>query len=116
VPVAALRRAVPDADRTVQAELHQTTGYVLFNDPSGFFARAEARWYYQRNSGYATSLPATDFLQENFFIGWRLAHRHVEILLGVLNMSGGDYHLNPLTTYAELPRKRVFEARLNFEF
>ena len=35
---------------------------------------------------------------------------------GLLNLAGQDYHLNPLTTYAELPRKRLFEARLNFEF
>ena len=117
VPVEVLHdSALPDADRTVRAELHQATGYVLFNDPSGFFARAEARWYYQRNSGYAKRLPTSDFFQENLFIGWRLAHRRIEILLGVLNLSGGDYHLNPLTIYAEIPRKRVFEARLNFEF
>jgi hypothetical protein len=33
-----------------------------------------------------------------------------------LNVTGGDYKLEPLTIYQELPRKQVIEARVNFEF
>jgi len=96
--------------------LHNASGYVLFNHPSGIFARIETDWYRQSNSGYRGALPGDDFFQENVYIGYRFAHRHAEVRLGLLNLAGQDYHLNPLTTYAELPRKRLFEARLNFEF
>ena len=56
------------------------------------------------------------FVQENIFVGCRFAHRRTELQLGILNLSGGGYELNPLTVYQELPRKRVLEARLNFIF
>jgi hypothetical protein len=32
----------------------------------------------------------------------------------VLNVAGRDYHLNPLNSYPELPRDRVFTIRLRF--
>ena len=37
-------------------------------------------------------------------------------MLGILNLTDQDYHLNPLTVYAELPRERTFVARVNFQF
>jgi tetratricopeptide (TPR) repeat protein len=107
---------VAGANTLDTALLHQGGAYLLFNHPSGFFARAEAQWYYQHSSGYSPALADSDFVQENVFAGWRLAHRRVELQLGILNLGGGDYHLNPLNVYTELPRKRVFEARLNLEF
>ncbi|PWU22156.1 MAG: hypothetical protein C5B50_00085 [Verrucomicrobia bacterium] len=116
VPTADINEALPDANHTVHSLLHRATGYLLFNHPSGFFTRAEAHWYHQHNSGYATPLPGDDFVQENIFAGFRFARRRAELELGLLNLSGGDYHLNPLTPYAELPRKRVFQARLAFQF
>jgi len=38
------------------------------------------------------------------------------VQLGILNLSGGGYDLNPLTVYQELPMKRVLEGSLNFIF
>ncbi len=108
--------AVPNADLTERAQLHQVSGYLAFNHASGFFARAEAHWYHQHNSGYPIPLKDSDFFQENLFAGWRLFHRRAEITLGLLNLAGRDYRLNPLTAYSELARKRTFEARLKFEF
>jgi tetratricopeptide (TPR) repeat protein len=112
VPVSALATA----DLTKRADLHQASGYVLFNHRSGFFARAETHWYHQSNSGDPNVGPGDDFFQHNLFAGYRFAHRHAEILLGILNLAGQDYHLNPLTIYAELPRERTVVARLRFEF
>src|SRR5207247_6587007 len=43
VPVSAL----PTADLTKHSDLHQVSGYVLLNHPSGLFARAETHWYHQ---------------------------------------------------------------------
>ena len=112
VPVSAL----PAAALTERSDLHQTSGYVLFNHPSGFFARAETHWYHQSNSGDPHAGPGDDFFQHNLFAGYRFAHRRAEVLLGVLNLTDEDYHLSPLTTYAELPRERTLMVRLKFEF
>ena len=109
VPVSAL-------SVTEEAALHRVSGYALFNHPSGFFARAETDWYHQSNSGYTPALPGDDFFQHNLFAGCRFAQRRAELLVGILNLTSQDYHLNPLTIYEELPRKRAFVARLKFEF
>jgi hypothetical protein len=110
VPVAAL----PSAQQTDHADLQTATAYVLFNHPSGIFARADATWYHQMNSD--PTMPGDDFVQENIYVGYRFLHRHAEIMFGILNLSGLDYHLNPLNTYMELPRERSYIARLNFVF
>ncbi len=112
VPNAVLTPAFPSQ----RATLHQATGYLLFNHASGFFARAEVEWHGQENSGYAGTQPGDDVVQENFYIGYRFPRGHGQIRIGVLNVSDQDYRLNPLTVYQELPRERVFEARLSFIF
>jgi cytochrome c-type biogenesis protein CcmH/NrfG len=111
-----IRGAFPDANRTVRAGLHEAGGYILFNHYTGFFARVETKWYQQNNSGYTTPLPSDDFFQHNLFAGWRFAHRRVELLMGLLNLTGNNYHLNPLNLYEELPRQRTVTVRLNFQF
>ena len=119
-----LRDDLPEVPATVLASARQTDGadlqqasaYILFNHPSGFFAQAEATWYHQFNSGYTPALAGDDFVQENLYVGYRFLHRHAEIMFGVLNLSGQDYHLNPLSTYTELPRERAYIARLSFAF
>jgi cytochrome c-type biogenesis protein CcmH/NrfG len=111
------------ADQMEESTLQQAEGYVQFNHPSGFFARAEAHWYGQSNtdqtsanSGQAFTEPGDHFFQYNLFAGYFFAHRRAELELGILNLTGENYNLNPLTTYQELPRSRVFEAKLNFVF
>jgi tetratricopeptide (TPR) repeat protein len=101
---------------TLQADLLETSGYVLLNHPSGFFARVDATWYHQVNSGYTPGLPGDSFVQENLYVGYRFLHRHAELMFGILNLSDQDYHLNPLSTYVELPRERSYVLRLNFIF
>jgi hypothetical protein len=96
--------------------LHQIRGYVLYNHPSGFFAEAETLWFAQENYGFNPAEPGDTFFQQNFYAGYRFAQRRVELTLGLLNVTGGDYKLEPLTIYQELPRKPVVEARLNFIF
>ena len=111
-PRAVLTAAYPSQGAT----LHQATGYLLFNHASGFFARAEVQWYGQQNSGYSGALPGDDVVQENIYIGYRFPRGRGELRLGILNLTGEDYRLNPLSAYEELPRERVFEAQFKFLF
>ena len=110
------RSVLTPAFPSQRAALHQATGYLLFNHPSGFFARVEAQWHGQRNSGYSGALPGDAVVQENIYVGYRFPRGHGELQLGLLNLTGADYRLNPLSAYEEMPRERVFEARLSFRF
>jgi tetratricopeptide (TPR) repeat protein len=112
VPVSAL----PAAQQTDHANLYQSTGYILFNHPSGFFARAEANWYQQDNYGSSVPGAGDDFIQENVYLGYRFLHRHAEFMFGILNISDQNYHLYSLNPYMELPRERSFIFRLKFIF
>ena len=112
IPVSALATA----NQTLKANLQEVDGYALFNHRSGFYAKFEAHWYGQKNEGWTPAEPYSSFFQENIFAGYRFAHRRAELQLGILNLSGGGYDLNPLTVYQELPMKRVFEASFNFIF
>ncbi|HEX3988565.1 MAG TPA: hypothetical protein VHZ30_03980, partial [Verrucomicrobiae bacterium] len=96
--------------------LQEVDTYVLFNHSSGFYAKLEANWYGQGNFGATPGEPYSSFFQENIYAGYRFARRRAELQLGILNLSGGGYNLDPLNVYQELPRKRVFEASFNFIF
>jgi len=106
---------------TEEAGLHQIKVYGQFTHPSGFYARAEAQSFFQQNTGNSPLAfdppPArSDFVQVNLLAGYRMWHRRVDISAGILNVGGGDYELNPLNPYSELPRSRVFFGRLAFNF
>jgi hypothetical protein len=108
-------------NQTEKAALHQVNTYVQFTHPSGFYARTEAQSFFQQNVGNAPldfdPPPArSDFVQVNLMAGYRTRHRRVDISAGILNVGGGDYGLNPLTPYSELPRSRVFFGRAVFNF
>lgn len=108
-----------DGEQNYSATLHQASAYLLYNHPSGFFATADASWYHQHNSTNSVQIgagPGDDFFHEDIYIGWRLLHRRLEARFGVLNLSDRDYHLSPLNSYLELPRKRTYEVRLSFLF
>ena len=115
---------VPNAIRFVNFVPHQTTEAVLqqaelfaiFNDPSGFFLRAESLWNAQDNGGYSPNLPGDDFWQFNAFVGYRFLHRKAEIRLGLLNIAGQDYNLNPLNLHQEFPHQRTLTLRLQLNF
>jgi tetratricopeptide (TPR) repeat protein len=106
----------PSPDQFTHAQLQQATWFALLNHPSGFFFRTEIQWYHQDNAGYTPSEPPSDFYQANIYAGWRLRRQHGELRLGLLNLNGADYRLNPLNPYLELPRSRVFDARFFLNF
>ena len=96
--------------------LQQLSLSAIYNHSCGFFAQEEAHWYGQNNSGYIPGEPGADFWQFNAFVGYRFPRRKAEIMLGLLNLTGQNYNLNPLNLYNELPRSRTLALRLQLSF
>ena len=99
-----------------RAVMHQLAMSVNFNHPSGFFSQFQSLWSAQSNFGYTPDRPGDDFWQFNLLAGWRLWRRHVDVTLGILNLTDRDYRLNPLNLHDELPRERTLFASLRFSF
>lgn len=104
--------------------LHELALNAVYNHPSGFFARGEALWFNQENDGFAVNparpnndpRPGDSFWQFNASAGWRFRRNTCELSAGVLNITGTDYQLEPLTSYNELPRDRTFFVRCKLTF
>ena len=107
---------LPGSSQVDRAELHNVNLFLHYNHASGFFARAETQIFWQHNAAASASLVDDSFYQVNLWAGFRFPRQHGEISIGVLNLNAADYRLNPLTPYSELPRERVFAARLLFNF
>ncbi len=99
-----------------EGTLNQLTLSANYNHPCGFFAEGDALWYGQGNEGYDPAEPGDDFWQFNAYAGWRSPRRRMEVTVGLLNIAGEDYKLNPLNVYNELPRSRTLTVRLQFNF
>jgi Tfp pilus assembly protein PilF len=106
--------AMGEGDQT--GLMHRVNLSVLFNHPSGFFSQLEALWMAQLNEGYNPPLPNDDFWQLNGYIGYRFFQRRAEGRLGLLNLTGQDYHLNPLNLTTELPRERTLVLSFRWVF
>lgn len=89
---------------------------TVYQNPCGFFAQLDGYWAHQDNGGFDSTLPGDDFWQFNVLSGWRFFHRRAELSVGILNLTGQDYHLNPLNLYPEVPRDRTFFTQLKFLF
>ena len=122
---AKLNTALPDLagipgaaaqEQNDRAVLHHGQLFLIYNHPCGFFAEWSSDWYHQDNHGDSAGLPGADFWQHNVFAGYVFPHRRAELRVGVLNLTGQDYRLNPLNLQPELPWSRTFiaEMRLNF--
>jgi hypothetical protein len=96
--------------------LNQLDLTAIYNHSSGFFAEGEALWFSQSNGGYTPAEPGDDFWQFNLFTGYHFLRRKAELSVGLLNITGQEYQLNPLNIYNELPRARTLAMRLQFNF
>ncbi len=104
------------ADKTERATMHQINANVLFNHHSGFFSRLDSSWTLQSNRSYSPDIPGDTVHQLDFSVGYRFPRQIGSILLTVGNLTDQDYKLNPLNIYTEMPRERVFSARLRLHF
>jgi outer membrane receptor protein involved in Fe transport len=99
-----------------KALLNQLDLTANYNHPCGFFATGGAQWFGQSNYGYAPAEPGDSFWQLNVYAGYRSPRRRMELTVGLLNLAGQDYRLNPLNYYNELPHQRTVSMRLRFNF
>ena len=115
------------AEQNKESDLHELSILILYNHPSGFFARSEANWYKQDNdtltavdrslNRFVNSGPAgDDFWQFNVIAGWRFYRNQCEISVGCLNIGDADYQLDPLNPYVELARSRTLMVRARVSF
>ena len=108
-------------ERMESALLHHLQFRVHYQHPCGVFSRAEANWFLQDNQGYghsiySTTRPGDTAYQLDLFAGCRFWRRRGEVTFGCLNAAGQDYRLNSLTPYPDLPRERVWSARVRLNF
>jgi tetratricopeptide (TPR) repeat protein len=96
--------------------LHLVSLHGTFQHPCGLFASVEGQWWRQQLRDDLSSLPGDQFWQANVQIGYRSPRRHVEISLGLLNITGQNFNLYPINLYPDLPRERTFAAKLQFNF
>lgn len=127
-----------DGDRLVTSDLHELNLFALYNHPSGLFGRFEANWYRQQNDNFikvlelplfgTTTEPrprvhtrnlgngGDRFWQFNISAGYRFHRDQCEISLGLLNLTGEGYNLDPLTPNVDLPRDRTLFVRCKLTF
>jgi outer membrane receptor protein involved in Fe transport len=96
--------------------LHELDLSAIYNHSSGFFMEGDALWFDQSNSGYTPAEPSDAFWQLNAYVGYRAFHWKAEQAVGLLNIAGQNYNLNPLNVYNELPRERTLAIRFQFNF
>jgi hypothetical protein len=102
--------------QSYQSVLHTMNLHANWNHPSGLFSVLEGNLYHQSNSGFSPAEPGDDFWQFNAYAGCRFWHRRAEFTVGLLNITGQNYQLEPLNLYNELTRSRTLLARLKFSF
>lgn len=88
----------------------------VFQHPSGIFARTQASWWSQNLYEGLSGMPGDSFWQLNFDVGYRSPRKHVEVTIGLLNVTGQNYHLSPINLYPDLPRERTLAIQLKLNF
>jgi len=104
------------ARQNLDSVLHTLNLHANWNHPSGLFSTLEGNWYHQHNSGFSPAEPGDDFWQFNAYAGCRFWHRRAEFTVGLLNLTGQNYALEPLNLYDEMARSRTFLTRLKISF
>jgi hypothetical protein len=109
-------QGVSPLEQNQRAVLQHGQLFLIYNLPCGFFAEWSSDWYHQDNHGYSPSLPGDDFWQHSIYAGYIFGHRRAELRLGLVNLGGQDYRLNPLNLQSELDRGRTFTMSLRLNF
>jgi tetratricopeptide (TPR) repeat protein len=98
-------------------DLHTFAAHLRWNHSSGLFGRGSSQWFLQdhRSTRPGAVNGGEDTCQLDLQLGWRSRRRQVEVSVGVLNLLGKDYQLDPLSSLPEFARERVYfgQVRLN---
>lgn len=111
-PTSVLQMAEPNLD----ASLHLALAFVQLQTSCGLYAQAGGRWLEQTISGTGDRRSGGPVFQADIILGYRFPRRRAEVQLGLLNLTGEDYRLLPLTPYQEMPRSTLAEGRFLFRF
>jgi outer membrane receptor protein involved in Fe transport len=88
----------------------------VFQHPNGIFARTQASWWSQNLYDGLSGMPGDSFWQLNLQVGYRSPKKHLEFSIGLLNVTGQNYHLSPINLYPDLPRERTLATQLKLNF
>lgn len=104
-----------DYDLHEDSTLNGLTLFANYYVPCGFFAEVQGRWWDQYNIE-GMNEPGDDFWQLNLYAGYRFPRRHAEVTVGVQNVTGQDYRVDPVTYFLEQAHTRTFVASFKFNF
>lgn len=101
--------------------LNEVTLFGNYYLPCGFFSSFQANYWIQDNADNDFSVTGPEpsgehFWQLNLYGGYRFPRRHVELLVGVVNMLNQDYNIDPVTYFLEQAHTRQYTASLKFTF
>jgi tetratricopeptide (TPR) repeat protein len=95
--------------------LNELSFLANFYVPCGFFSQFQVNWWRQENI-QSMEEPGDSFAQFNLYAGYRFPRRHVEMMVGVLNIGNQDYKIDPVTYFLEQAHDRTFVASFKFNF
>jgi tetratricopeptide (TPR) repeat protein len=95
--------------------LNEVSLFANYYLPCGFFSQFQANWWKQDNIA-SMAEPGDSFWQFNLYAGYRFPRRHMEVMVGVLNLGNTDYHIDPVTYFLEQAHNRTFMASFKFNF
>lgn len=105
--------ALRGREQAVMSHLNLTAQY---EHRTGYFARWESEMWIQHTGGVRAAADDESLWQHHAWVGRRFLARRAEIRLGLLNLAGADYRLNPLNDYGRPTRNRTAVVSVRVEF
>ncbi len=102
-------------DSHEDSTLNEVSGFANFYVPCGFFSQFQVNWWKQENIE-SMGEPGDSFVQFNLFAGYRFPRRHMEVMVGVVNIGNQDYNIDPVTYFLEQAHSRTFVGSFKFNF
>ena len=81
-------------DTHEDSTLNELSLFANFYVPCGFFSQFQVNWWKQENIE-SMGEPGDSFAQFNLYAGYRFPQRHVEVMVGVVNIGNQDYNIDP---------------------
>lgn len=100
-------------EQAVMSHLSLTAQY---DHRTGYFARWESETWIQHTGGSRAAADDESVWQHHVWVGRRFFARRAELRLGLLNLAGTDYRLNPLNEYGRPTRHRTAVVSVRVDF